>query len=83
MDADGFRQIPGAVKNHAQRRPRPMATIQKKGEHLRQAITWISEQREDRPDEPINRLIDEASMRFNLTPKDEVYLESFYREASC
>ena len=60
-----------------------MATIQPKGEQLRQAVKWISDQRGDRPDVSISRLIEEASLRFNLTPKDEVYLESFYREASC
>jgi len=59
-----------------------MATIQPKGEKLRQAVRWISDQLEDRPDQPISRLIQAASERFNLTPKDEVYLDSFYREAS-
>ena len=59
-----------------------MATIQPKGEKLRQAVRWISEQLEDRPDQSIPRLIQAASERFNLTPKDESYLDSFYRDAA-
>lgn len=56
-----------------------MATIQPKGENIRRAVKWISAQREENPDKPINRLIQEACRQFNLTPKDELYLESFYR----
>lgn len=56
-----------------------MATIQPKGENIRRAVKWISDQREENPDRPIGRLIQEACRQFNLTPKDEVYLESFYR----
>jgi len=59
-----------------------VATIQPKGEKLRQAVQWISDQRNDEPDQPISRLIQAASQRFNLTPKDEAYLESFYKEAA-
>ncbi len=59
-----------------------MATIQPKGEKLRQAVRWISDQKNDDPDQPIPRLIQAASQRFNLTPKDEAYLESFYKEGA-
>ncbi|MGD8389802.1 MAG: hypothetical protein PVG49_21830 [Desulfobacteraceae bacterium] len=56
-----------------------MATIQPKGESIRQAVKWISAQREENPEKHIGQLIQAACRRFNLTPKDEVYLESFYR----
>ncbi|MFP3928395.1 MAG: hypothetical protein ACLFUE_08855 [Desulfobacteraceae bacterium] len=56
-----------------------MATIQPKGEKLRQAVRWISEERQENPQKPFSRLIQEASARFNLAPKDEIYLESFYQ----
>lgn len=57
-----------------------MSTIQPKGENIRQAIRWISQQREDYPEKTTSNLIQEACMRFNLTPKDEIYLDSFYRK---
>ncbi|MFO7783645.1 MAG: hypothetical protein R6V25_03370 [Desulfatiglandales bacterium] len=56
-----------------------MSTIQPKGENIRKAIRWISQQREDDPQKATSSLIQEACMRFNLTPKDEIYLDSFYR----
>ena len=56
-----------------------MANIQPKGEALRQAVKWISEQLEEDPDRKTSALIQEACTRFNLTPKDEVYLISFYK----
>lgn len=56
-----------------------MATIQPKGEKLRQAVRWISDQRLDHPQKTFSLLIQEAGERFNLSPKDEAYLESFYR----
>ncbi len=57
-----------------------MSTIQPKGESIRQAVRWISQQREDDPKKRISTLIQEACMRFNLTPKDEIYLQSFYQK---
>lgn len=56
-----------------------MATVQPQGENLRQAVRWISEQLDEDPNRKIPVLIQAACVRFNLTPKDEVYLESFYR----
>ena len=57
-----------------------MATIQPKGEKLRQAVRWISEERQENENKSIQRLIEEASSRFNLSPKDEEFLRSFYSE---
>lgn len=57
-----------------------MATIQPKGEHMRQAIRWISAERLEDESKPIQKLIQEAALRFNLSPMDEDYLISFYRE---
>jgi len=55
-----------------------MATIQPKGEQLRQAIKWISAERQENENRSIPRLIEEAALRFNLSPKDEEFLRSFY-----
>jgi hypothetical protein len=55
-----------------------MATIQPEGKNVRQAIKWISENlKENETLTPI-RLIEEAGARFNLSPKDEDFLRSFY-----
>jgi hypothetical protein len=57
-----------------------MATIQPKGEQLRQAIKWISEERQEDENRPIPQLIEKAALRFNLSPKDEEFLRSFYKQ---
>lgn len=57
-----------------------MATIQPKGEKMRQAIRWISAERLEDESKAIQKLIQEAARRFNLSPMDEEYLVSFYRE---
>ncbi|MBC8419883.1 MAG: hypothetical protein KJ573_00685 [Proteobacteria bacterium] len=57
-----------------------MATIQPKGEKVRQAVKWISECRTEDENKPIARLIEEAAGRFNLSPKDEEFLRSFYQQ---
>ena len=51
-----------------------------KGEKLRQAVKWISEclKEDEKPAIPL--LIEKAALRFNLSPKDEEYLRSFYKE---
>ena len=55
-----------------------MATIQPKGEKLRQAVRWISEERQEGEEKGVQKLIREAGLRFNLSPKEEEYLISFY-----
>jgi len=55
-----------------------MATLQPKGENLRKAVKWISSERLEDEEKSINLLIQEAALRFNLSPKEEDYLKSFY-----
>ena len=57
-----------------------MTTIMPEGERLRQAIKWISAERLQDAKKAIQLLIQEASLRFNLSPKEEAYLMSFYQE---
>ena len=59
-----------------------MATIQPKGENIRQAIKWISNERLGEEDKSLKILIQEAAPRFNLSPKDEAFLYSFYQDDS-
>ena len=57
-----------------------MATIQPKGEKVRQAVKWIAETRLEDENRSIGRLIEKASARFNLSPKEEMFLKAFYEE---
>lgn len=57
-----------------------MATIQPKGENIRQAIKWISCERLEAEGKSLTLLIQEATPRFNLSPKDEEFLVAFYQE---
>jgi len=57
-----------------------MATIMPKGEKLRQAVKWISAERQASNNEPLLTLIEKAALRFNLSPKEEEYLKIFYEQ---
>ena len=59
-----------------------MAAIQPKGERVRQAVKWISENLKEDEKRPIYRLIQDASLRFTLSPKEEDFLRAFYEEGS-
>jgi hypothetical protein len=57
-----------------------MTTIQPKGETVRQVIKWISERRTQEKGASFSRLIEEGAARFNLSPKEETFLRSFYEQ---
>ena len=57
-----------------------LATIMPKGESVKQAIKWISAERQEDNQKKIVLLIQEAALRFNLSPRDEEFLVSFYKE---
>ena len=57
-----------------------MATIQPKGEKVRQAVKWISEERKGDENKSLALLIQEASSKFNLSPNDEEFLGCFYED---
>ena len=52
-----------------------MSTIQPQGEDLRKAVKWLSEERQYNPGRKLRSIIDEACLRFNLSPVDAAYLE--------
>ncbi len=56
-----------------------MATIQPEGKNVRQAIKWIAENLKENEAQKPRKLIEEAGARFNLSPKDENFLRSFYK----
>ena len=58
-----------------------MSDIQPKGEHIRQAIKWISARLEDNDGTPMAKLIEQAGREYCLSPLDQEFLISFYRKA--
>lgn len=57
-----------------------MSEIQPKGEKLREAVKWISEALKEDENASISKLIQEVSFKYNLSPKDEIFLLNFYKE---
>ena len=57
-----------------------MTTIMPQSELTRKAIAWICETQEEKPGRALNSLIEEAAVRFNLSPKDVEFLQRFYED---
>jgi hypothetical protein len=53
-----------------------MSELQPKGEQLRKAVRWLSEQRRYTAD-----AIDEAARRYDLSPADEAFLLEHFLHA--
>jgi hypothetical protein len=54
-----------------------MSTVQPKGEQIRKAVKWISEERKYNPEADFAKLIEEACLKFNLSPMEAEYLAKF------
>lgn len=57
-----------------------MATIMPEGERVRRAVKWISAERTEDESKPMKKLIQQACLRFNLSPKEELEISHFYQE---
>lgn len=57
-----------------------MATIMPEGEALRRAVKWISAELDGDPHQSVQKLINDAVTRFDLSPKDSEFLISFYKK---
>ena len=55
-------------------------SIQPEGELLRKAVKWVSEERTYNPEKKLKALVDEACMKFNLSPKEAEYLFRFFTQ---
>jgi hypothetical protein len=55
-------------------------TIQPKGEDLRKAVKWVSEERKFNKEKKLKVLIEEACLKFNLSPVDADFLLRTLRE---
>lgn len=54
--------------------------IQGKGESLRRALRWLGERRLEEPKAPRLKLIEEAALRFDLTPAEADFLMMEWKE---
>ena len=54
--------------------------IQPKGEDLRKAVKWVGEERKYNPAKDLKALIEEACLKFNLSPVDADFLLRTLRE---
>jgi hypothetical protein len=52
-------------------------SIEAQGENLRKAVKWISEERTVNSQADLKKLVENACVRFNLSPKDEDFLLRF------
>lgn len=55
-----------------------MTTIMPTDKNLRHAIAWIEEQRTSKAN--LTQLMDQAAMRYNLTPLEQAALARFYED---
>ncbi len=55
-------------------------SIQPEGEDLRKAVKWVSAERKANAETSLQKLIQEASLRFNLSPADGEFLARFVKE---
>jgi hypothetical protein len=59
-----------------------MTTVQPEGEAIRKAVKWISDERQYGADKTLIKLIEEAGLKFNLSPADQEYLINFFRNGA-
>ncbi|THB77333.1 MAG: hypothetical protein D3926_15705 [Desulfobacteraceae bacterium] len=57
-----------------------MSTLQPQGDKLRNAVKWISEKRKENPGINLMQLVDETSLKYDLSPKDSEFLIRFVKE---
>jgi hypothetical protein len=56
-----------------------MTTVQPEGESIRKAAQWIVETRKYEPHKALNKLIEEACMKFDLSPLEAEFLKRFVK----
>lgn len=54
-------------------------SILPQGEDIRRAVKWISEMRQTDPSADPNKLVEQACLKFNLSPIDAQYLSRWVK----
>ena len=57
-----------------------MSTVQPQGEAIRKAVKWISEERQSGTSVKNSRLVEQAAVKFNLSPHEVEFLSKFVQE---
>lgn len=57
-----------------------MGALGTKSEAVKKAIKWISNERTLKPYSSINKLIESAIFKFDLSPADSEFVYRFYRD---
>ncbi len=52
------------------------------GEQMRKAVRWISAERVENPGTGLHKLIEQACLKFDLSPKDAEVLFHFFADKS-
>jgi hypothetical protein len=57
-----------------------MSGLTPQGEHVRKAVKWISDKRQYEPETcgPLGTLVEQASRKFDLSPKDQDFIFRFF-----
>ncbi len=58
-----------------------MTTIMPESENVQKAIKWVSTNLEENT-QPLQKLVEKAVFKFDLSPKDTEFLNNFFRESS-
>ncbi|HSB31638.1 MAG TPA: hypothetical protein VLD55_08560 [Candidatus Sulfobium mesophilum] len=57
-------------------------SILPEGEQMRRAIKWISQERQDNPATSLFKLVENACLKFDLSPKDAEVLVHFFTDGA-
>jgi len=57
-----------------------MATIMPDSDDVKRAIKWISQSLEEKPDQPVGKLVEQAVFKFDLSPVDSEFLLGFFKK---
>lgn len=58
-----------------------MTNVMPEGDAIRKAVKWISAELEGEPQKSLQKLVNEAVQRFDLSPKEAEFLIGFYRKS--
>jgi hypothetical protein len=58
-----------------------VTTIMPEGEAIRKAVKWISAHIEEQANIQLQKLVQDAVVRFDLSPKEAEFLQEFYRKS--
>jgi hypothetical protein len=57
-----------------------VTSVMPEGDAIRKAVKWISAHLEEKPGFSAQKLVQEAVLRFDLSPKEAEFLLEFYRK---